>query len=303
MKDTHGNNLTGLGNLFSQGAYVSVVLNTEEQVAYLQNAATNGYLEGKIGQLSNPNLLINGDFRVNQRGATKYPTADPNTIYTVDRWFLPTMVGTQTLEIKDGGVLLTGDMAQTNTATLSQRIEKLESGVYTISAKVDGEVRSHTFVFEQEYVDKIYSDGFFFAISVASGIPAVGFGIRLSLKNQALVEWVKFEKGSFATPFVPKTYAEEWVACQRYHQKAHFVFTYMANNAATANTGRLWVRHQLTKMRSNPTVTGDVYDDNAQVVAKISAYDCSDEVLSWVRVTADLPKGNYFVLAVLDAEL
>ena len=48
MKDSHGNDLTGLGNLFSQGAYVNVVLDTNGGFAYLQNAATNTYLEQKI---------------------------------------------------------------------------------------------------------------------------------------------------------------------------------------------------------------------------------------------------------------
>lgn len=48
MKDTHGNDLTGLGNLFSEGAYVDAILDTNSGVAYLQNAATNKYLEQKM---------------------------------------------------------------------------------------------------------------------------------------------------------------------------------------------------------------------------------------------------------------
>ena len=46
--DTHGNVLTGLGNLFAEGAYVSVILNTTDGLAYIQNSATNAYLESKI---------------------------------------------------------------------------------------------------------------------------------------------------------------------------------------------------------------------------------------------------------------
>lgn len=48
MKDTHGNDLTGIGNLFMTGAYVHVILDTNSGTAYLQNADTNGYLEGKM---------------------------------------------------------------------------------------------------------------------------------------------------------------------------------------------------------------------------------------------------------------
>ena len=48
MKDAHGNTLTGLGNLFAKGAYVKVIIDTTNNFAYLQNAATNKYLETRI---------------------------------------------------------------------------------------------------------------------------------------------------------------------------------------------------------------------------------------------------------------
>lgn len=54
MKDSHGNDLTGLGNLFSQGAYVDVVLDPNSSAAYLQNASTNAYLEGKLKTVAAP---------------------------------------------------------------------------------------------------------------------------------------------------------------------------------------------------------------------------------------------------------
>lgn len=48
FKDTHANNLTSIGNLFMTGAYVSVILDTTSNCAYIQNADTNGYLENKL---------------------------------------------------------------------------------------------------------------------------------------------------------------------------------------------------------------------------------------------------------------
>lgn len=51
MKDSHGNTLTGLGNLFKEGAYVHAILDTKNGYAYIQNPDTNGYLEGKFAQL------------------------------------------------------------------------------------------------------------------------------------------------------------------------------------------------------------------------------------------------------------
>lgn len=52
FRDSHGNNLAGLGNLFGAGAYVKAILNTGNGYAYLQNADTNAYLESKLTQYS-----------------------------------------------------------------------------------------------------------------------------------------------------------------------------------------------------------------------------------------------------------
>ena len=48
MKDSHGNNLAGLGNLFQEGAYVRAILDTVNKFAFLLNADTNSYLEEKL---------------------------------------------------------------------------------------------------------------------------------------------------------------------------------------------------------------------------------------------------------------
>lgn len=48
FRDSHRNDLTGIGNLFSSGAYVKAILDTTNGHAYLQNADTNAYIERKI---------------------------------------------------------------------------------------------------------------------------------------------------------------------------------------------------------------------------------------------------------------
>ena len=65
FKDAQGNILTGLGNLFSKGAYVRVLLDTENGFAYIQNATTNGYLEKRLADVK-----------------AEYGTATMNTIGT-----------------------------------------------------------------------------------------------------------------------------------------------------------------------------------------------------------------------------
>ena len=60
FKDAHGNTLTGLGNLFSQGALVKAILDTENGFAYLQNADTNGYLENRMARSVRVSLPVSG---------------------------------------------------------------------------------------------------------------------------------------------------------------------------------------------------------------------------------------------------
>ena len=89
MKDAHGNTLTGLGNLFEEGAYVHAILDTENMFAYLQNADTNGYLEGNfkntlkatykatINRSANFDTLKDGIYYINTwagSGGLNFPT-------------------------------------------------------------------------------------------------------------------------------------------------------------------------------------------------------------------------------------
>jgi hypothetical protein len=48
FRDSHGNNLAGIGNLFGAGAYVKVTVDTQKGYAYLQNADNNGFLNSGI---------------------------------------------------------------------------------------------------------------------------------------------------------------------------------------------------------------------------------------------------------------
>lgn len=104
MMDTHGNRLTGIGNLFMQGAYVKIMVDSVNGVAYLQNADTNGYLEGEFDKLRalhlddgngcfyrevdgevewiNPPMVVGTEYRTTERFAGK-------PVYTTVTWFKP----------------------------------------------------------------------------------------------------------------------------------------------------------------------------------------------------------------------
>lgn len=48
FRDAHGNDLTGMGNLFSKDAYVKVIADVGNGFAYIQNADNNGFLNSAI---------------------------------------------------------------------------------------------------------------------------------------------------------------------------------------------------------------------------------------------------------------
>lgn len=66
LVDADGNNIAGTANLWNSGAMVSVILDTVNTLAYIQNANTNGYLEAALQEAARMFLVT-----VNGNGADK----------------------------------------------------------------------------------------------------------------------------------------------------------------------------------------------------------------------------------------
>lgn len=74
FRDSHGNNLAGIGHLFAAGAYVKVILDTQQGHAYLQNADNNAFLNaGIFGTYTQNDINLtgsgeNGKFKATESG-------------------------------------------------------------------------------------------------------------------------------------------------------------------------------------------------------------------------------------------
>lgn len=79
--DAHGNDLTGLGNLFAQGAMVRVVLDTANAKAYIQNADTNAYLEERFNGKQNKLDWVTDEDLDAMFAGTYEGTEDEATVY------------------------------------------------------------------------------------------------------------------------------------------------------------------------------------------------------------------------------
>lgn len=175
--------------------------------------------------LSNPNLLINPDFRVNQRGQAEYTSG-----YTVDRWYSPGKCSAAPIS---GGVKLTSTVtASSTTHAFWQDFEfPLPPGKYTLSLKaadVTGvwAARIRTVTAAGDYVDSYYTPRLQAGInSVTVDLPdseyisavSVSLNKGIEIGDSLTIEWMKLENGS-ATLFVHPDLATELEKCQRYYQ-------------------------------------------------------------------------------------
>ena len=164
---------------------------------------------------SNPNLLINSDFRnpVNQRGNASYTGTNSHALYTVDRWCV---VNIPTVTVQDGSLKIENPSDATFTGRFKQVFEKaLPSDFYTLSVKVKS--NSH----------KISVNNFGTIEAGFTGIYSYTTALKLALTDLEFyvakggnieIEWIKLEQGSIATPFAPRLYAEEFMLCRRYYR-------------------------------------------------------------------------------------
>lgn len=188
----------------------------------------------------NPNLLINPDFRVNQRGQSEYSSG-----YSVDRWFIE---GNKcSVRPSVDGILITSVInPDTNTHVFWQKIENpLKPGKYTLSLNVSEasgvwSARIRTVNASGDYVDSYYTSVLHngvnkVSVDLSEGeyISAVSVGINKGTEagNSLKLAWVKLEVGDGATPFVPPDPATELLRCQRY-------FTIYKHQNATSNTDK-----------------------------------------------------------------
>lgn len=207
-----------------------------------------------INQLSNPNLLINGDFKIWQHGTgfenvTEY-------IYTADRWMLYGSAQNKMMIKKETkGASIIG--------TVVQKLELcLRGEIVTISAKIDG----HVFKTIANAINDTWKsypvneDGknIVFAIQTTSANITI---IEMYLQNTNSqipyhVEWVKIECGEIATPFVPRPWAEELMLCQRdsmyYEEITSDVHTHYISKQNDAVVGEIYLPSCL---RVKPTVS------------------------------------------------
>lgn len=233
-----------------------------------------------------PNLLDNSDYKIAQAG---YNGAHGNTAYLCDRWSKYLVDGSMT----DDGTLLTPSGAG---AWIIQYKLLTDTGLskgdtVTLTVRVNGTVYSGsaTLQIKSAAVDAdsmVDTDD----IRAAAFIPAGNtdqIAVYIVIKQTCTLTWTKLEKGSVATPYVPKCYGAELAECMRYFQPIAF----------SVGLDRATYKYipTLIPMRIAPTYT----------LQSISASGTLPEIsTSNLYITANLATPQYFDgIALLSADL
>ena len=201
------------------------------------------YLGNKF---SNPNLLINPDFKINQRGSSTYTTTSESPIYTVDRWMLSR--GKATVN-SDGTVTITATGGTTNKeGYFQQKLENAISGAYTVSmevVRISGTVR---IAIDGEWKTVTSGKNVFQGVNSSNNFDSVG--LQLAVGASITLKYMKLEQGSVATSFVAPNPADELIKCQRFYFKRYY---YYAFYSGTANFTYIF-SDTIPDMRIKPTV-------------------------------------------------
>ena len=191
------------------------------------NLVVEGNLAVKGTGISNPNLFINPDFSINQRGQTSYTGAG----YSVDRWKgyqLNEMVCTP----RDGyGVTLSAPTEITSTGAIygqpfeASQLSKLAGRTITVSFKVSAN-RGTSNIYVRTMANGNNAGDTPTITSGAAGIVSKTITLPSPLTSLEIIfrkgagtldvdiDWIKLEIGSTPTEFVPPLLEEELLKCQ-----------------------------------------------------------------------------------------
>lgn len=209
-------------------------------------------LNERMDTFSNPNLLINPDFRINQRGASTYTTTSESPIYTVDRWMISR--GKTTVN-SDGTVTVTATGGTTNKeGYFQQRLENAISGAYTVSMEVVSISGTVRIAIDGEWKAVTTGKKIFQGVNLSNNFNSVD--LQLAVGASITIKYMKLEQGSVATAFVAPNPAEELTKCYR------FKYIGKAVLRATCTGSQIFgfTKDLPTKLRTKPTTTFNLKD-------------------------------------------
>lgn len=271
----------------------------------------NNNIVPDVSQMSNPNLVMNGDFRVNTRETINY-TRNGTDIFTADRWRLCTNNGKFNVNTKT----LTGQ-DENGPTMLCQWIEEAKIHLgrsVTISAKIDGTRYFATYDIPSPIPsDTTYTvyenETFSFKLFLKKSSKMFCVQFMVVNGSSIVIDEVKLELGTFPTGYFPKPYVEEFLLCQRYYQK---VKIFSAGYSTSETNISVWVplpasfkTARTITITSLPTII--FHDGSTQIASNVTIAQTNDTGLLLNVVATGLTANNFYYLyggiAKIDGEI
>lgn len=267
----------------------------------------SGLKKGLLSQLanylgnkfSNPNLLINPDFKINQRGNSSYTSG-----YTVDRWRIyNATLNVSTLALSNpnsvGGYFL-------------QSLENKPTGTFTLTlnvASVTGIVK----ILWQE--GNTPTEG----VTISKGLNTYTFtasnlmwvGIRIYSGASVQLSYMKLEQGTVATQFVAPNPAEELEKCLRFSRYIPTIYCVpLRRYISDISNARAYYLPLgcvfETKLRAKGTITlkGGIFDSTGSNLGSVKEIDYSTDEIRTIAMPQEITPWTIVVKQVfIDAEI
>ncbi len=214
------------------------------------------YLGNKF---SNPNLLINPNFKINIRGKLNYVSG-----YTVDRWNI------QNATLNSSTLTLSNP--NSSTGMLLQSLENKPTGTFTVTlnaASVSGTVKFGWKDGNAYKTGGAISKGVNTYTFSASSLTWIGIDIAKGASVQLI--YMKLEEGSVATDYVEPNESEEYVKCLWFNR----VITGLRSGYISSNKIYLSIPECASMRTGTPTpadinLAGWIYIGNSMITVNKS---------------------------------
>lgn len=212
-------------------------------------------------QITNPNILHNPWFTVNQRGVSSVMA---NGLYIADRWRSYSVTENYTMTRDSNGTVIIDATTNENNVSLIQRRtstygNSLSGMKLTMSVMFgDGTIYSGTKIYNPKSEIIYYNDDTIALASMYANAPL--FEIRVKPGASVTIKALKLEVGEISTLHLdPRPeYATELLKCQRYFQRLVNVSIGTQNIGlalATSATSARWMCVLPSYMRASPSMS------------------------------------------------
>lgn len=229
----------------------------------------------KIESVYRPNILINGDFNVNQRGQSSYSGESAKATYTLDMWYLSASAYVSTTINSDGSVTFTNSHSSSE-LSLSQSIGGKLSYPCVAVIKLQGEAPASV-KFTAAGRVAISDDC---AVQIIDDGNRHIFQIRCSAGKSITFEYAALYEGDVAYKHVREDYATALMRCERYLEVGQYV---------CYGHGDYWIEGftYRTPKADVPTVTIQfVADGNGTVQKSFETVSPNSYACPFIRLTS-----------------